>query len=67
MADEIDIANDRAEEERARNIKNIQAKANVVLYDGYCMDCGHWSSTIRLGTSLCTPCRSRDEARRGIR
>ena len=66
MPDEADIANDYAEQELDRQIQRVRRQSgDLELYQGRCMDCGEWSSSIRRGTSLCAACRSREEARRG--
>lgn len=58
MTDEIDMANDRAEQFTEDAIR--RAGYGVVLPQGYAGDCelcGHWSG--RLIDGNCAPCRDR--------
>lgn len=59
MADEIDIANDRAEADTERAIAAARSGAAVIPSGepGDCDFCGEWSG--RLVGGACAPCRDK--------
>jgi hypothetical protein len=59
MADEIDIANDRAEADTERAIAAARSGAEHIQpgQPGDCDFCGEWSG--RLVNGACAPCRDR--------
>lgn len=58
MADEIDIANDRAQADNERAIAAARAGADLPHGEpGDCDYCGEWSG--RLVNGACAPCRDR--------
>lgn len=66
MADEVDIANDRAEIFTADAVGNVRRAAAAIPQGepGYCTDCGEPS--LRLVNLLCAPCRD-ELAGKGVR
>lgn len=61
MADEIDRANDRAQEDAERSINAARQRAASIPAGeaGECDFCGEWSG--RLVNGACAPCRDRLE------
>lgn len=58
MADEADLANDRAEADTERAIAAVRSKADIPAgEEGDCDLCGEWSR--RLVAGACAPCRDR--------
>ena len=59
MADDIDMANDRAQIEAERQLRRVQQAASAVLVGvpGQCDLCGEHS--MRLIDGACAPCRDR--------
>lgn len=57
MADIIDTANDRAEQERESSVAQARERAALIPVgeSGDCELCGEWSG--RLVRGVCAPCR----------